>query len=71
MLKVCALRVYRSYLEVHRVYKGPKTRVYRGVKRGMGTTSYITIWVVVEIMVPFRIPIIIRHLIFRVPKEGS
>ena len=26
-------------------------------------------WVVVKILVPFRIPIIIRHLIFRVPKK--
>ena len=30
--------------------------------------SYI-IWVVVKIMVPFWVPIIIRHLIFRVPKK--
>ena len=28
------------------------------------------IWVVVKMMVPFVIPIIIRHLIFRVPKKG-
>ena len=28
------------------------------------------IWVVVKIMVPFWIPIIIRHLMFRVPKKG-
>ena len=28
-------------------------------------------WVVVKIMVPFWIPIIIRHLIFRVPKKGA
>ena len=27
-------------------------------------------WVVVKIMVPFWIPIIIRHLIFMVPKKG-
>ena len=27
-------------------------------------------WVVVKIMVPFWIPIIIRHLLFRVPKNG-
>ena len=27
-------------------------------------------WVVVKTMVPFGIPIIIRHLIFRVPKKG-
>ena len=29
-----------------------------------------TIWVAVKIMVPFWIPIIIWHLIFRVPKKG-
>ena len=28
------------------------------------------IWVVVKIMVPLWVPIIIRHLIFRVPKKG-
>ena len=27
-------------------------------------------WVVVKIMVPFGVPIIIRHLLFRVPKKG-
>ena len=27
-------------------------------------------WVVVKIMVPFWVPIIIRHLILRVPKKG-
>ena len=32
--------------------------------------TYIYIWVVVKIMVHFWIPIIIRHLIFRVPKKG-
>ena len=30
----------------------------------------IVIWVVVKIIVPFWIPMIIRHLIFRVPKKG-
>ena len=28
-------------------------------------------WVVVKIMVPFWVLIIIRHLIFRVPKKGT
>ena len=28
------------------------------------------IWVVVKIMIPFWVLIIIRHLIFRVPKKG-
>ena len=32
---------------------------------------YIYIWVVVKIMVPCWIPIIVRHLIFRVPKKGT
>ena len=27
-------------------------------------------WVVVKIMVPFWVPIIIRHLLFRVPNKG-
>ena len=27
-------------------------------------------WVVVTIMAPFCVPIIIRHLLFRVPKKG-
>ena len=27
-------------------------------------------WAVVKIRVPFRVPIIIRHLIFRIPKKG-
>ena len=29
------------------------------------------IWVVVKIMVPFWIPIIVRHLIYRVPQKGT
>ena len=28
------------------------------------------IWVVVKIMGPFGVPIIVRHLIFRLPKKG-
>ena len=36
--------------------------------RRVALTSYI--WVVVKIMVPFWVPIIIRHLLFRVPKKG-
>ena len=27
-------------------------------------------WVVVKIMVRFGVPIVIRHLLFRVPKKG-
>ena len=32
---------------------------------------YIDIWVVAKIMVPFWVPNIIRHLLFRVPKRGT
>ena len=35
----------------------------------MGLNTF-WIWVVVKIMVPFWVPIILRHLIFRVPKKG-
>ena len=28
------------------------------------------IWVIVKIMVPVWVPIIIRHLLFKVPKKG-
>ena len=34
------------------------------------TGRLIRIWVVVNIRVPFWVTIIIRHLIFRVPKRG-
>ena len=30
-----------------------------------------SMWVVVKIMVPFWVPTIIRHLLFRVPKKGA
>ena len=33
-------------------------------------SSSCTIWVVVKIMLPVRVLILIRHLIFRVPKKG-
>ena len=32
--------------------------------------SFTTTWVIVKIMVPFWIPMIMRHLVFRVPKKG-
>ena len=32
---------------------------------------WLRVWVVVKIMVHFRIPIITRHPIFRVPKNGT
>ena len=47
--------------------------------RATGICSYLSarmkdhgqsIWAVVKIRVPFGVPIIVRHLIFRVPKKG-
>ena len=35
----------------------------------MGKATIVIVWVVVKIMVPFGVPIIIRHLLFRVPKK--
>ena len=32
--------------------------------------TWQAIWVVVNVMVPFWVPIFIRHLLFRVPKKG-
>ena len=46
----------------------PNTQIEWGL--GCFLRSSVNIWVVVKIMVPFWIPIIIRHLIFRVPKKG-
>ena len=43
------------------------------MEKKMETTimGYIwSIWVVVKIMVPFWVPIIVRHLVFRVSKKG-
>ena len=37
--------------------------------RSSGFTLWLR-WLVVKIMVPFWVPIIIRPLIFRVPKKG-
>ena len=45
---------FKAYSEVHEGYKSP-------------TIGYI--WVFVKIMVPFWVPNIVRHLLFRVPKR--
>ena len=41
--------------------------------QGVELRESITVptWVVVKIMVPFWVPNIVRHLIFRVPKKGT
>ena len=55
------------------------TKVYRGeapenfgssARQEMKGLKDEVIRVVVKIMVPFWVPIIIRHLFFRVPKKG-
>ena len=51
---------------------GLQSRGLGFVKPGLGLrTTFGVIWVVVKIMVLFWIPIIIRHLIFWVPKKGD
>ena len=42
----------------------------RSLEKGM-SLPYFDISVVVKIRVPFWAPIIVRHLVFRVPKKGS
>ena len=37
---------------------------------GFSSGFIVVTWVVVKIMIPFWIPIITLHLIFRVPKKG-
>ena len=51
------------------VYAGKVKVTEFGVSRPQGPSIQIT-WVVVEIMVSFWIPSIIRHLILRAPKKG-
>ena len=50
----------------------PVTSITRGLNLEVKScfTDLVCIWVVVKIMVPFRVPSIMRHLIFRVPKKG-
>ena len=38
--------------------------------KSLGFLIIFIVWVVVKISVPFWVPIIIRHLLFRVPKKG-
>ena len=45
-------------------------RVWGFGVQGFRKHSLLWIWVVVKIMVPFWVPFVIRHLIFRVPKKG-
>ena len=37
--------------------------------KGRTSEKLLLMWVVVKIMVPFWVPNIVRHLIFRVPKR--
>ena len=47
---------------------GPKVVIWRLLRAQ--SICHIPTWVVVKIMGPFWVLIIIRHLIFRVPKTG-
>ena len=58
--------VQDSGIRVHKL-RGLKLNALKQCFRGARTL----IWVVVKIMIPFWIPIIIRHLIFRVPEKGD
>ena len=49
-------------------YLLPRFRIERLGIQGLGVQG--SIWVVVKIMAPFWVPIIIRDLLFRVPKKG-
>ena len=37
---------------------------------GLEVVGVFFTWVIVTIMVPFRVLTVIRHLVFRVPKKG-
>ena len=46
---------------------------YSRVRVVFGGNAFLllrSIWVVVKIRVPFCVPNIVRHLLFRVPKKG-
>ena len=54
--------------------EGPSSGILRPSIRRVDDFKYVAItpnlmWVVVNIRVPFWVPIIIRHLVFRVPKR--
>ena len=51
-----------KHLEDRMVLLGQEIGVHEGLHK--------VIWVVVKIMVPFWIPVVIRPLIFGVPKKG-
>ena len=38
---------------------------------GLEVVGVFFTWVIVTIMVPFRVLTVIRHLVFRVPKKGT
>ena len=60
-----------NYPPVNGLDLEPRTRnMIEALKNQQATWKLEVIWVVVKIMAPFWVPIIIRHLLFRVPKEG-
>ena len=56
------------WVGVHLTHATHEVKVLAGLT---GNQKEEPMWVVVNIMVPFWIPIIIRHLICRVPKNGT
>ena len=44
---------------------------HKKLGRGVSGSLKVMRWVVVNMMVPFGVPVTIRHLIYRVPKKGS
>ena len=63
-------RVYGLGFDFSRGFHGELRASQLFLGTTMSITSLLGIWVVVKIMVPFWVPIIVRHLIFRVPKKG-
>ena len=49
---------------------GERPRRFQGILIDSWEVKDTGIWVVVKIRVPFCVPIIIRHPLFRVPKKG-
>ena len=76
LLSVCARDCWPLWLRVPwLIIRNPQFPSRCASKKNQWHSSIalleFSIWVVVKIMVPFWVPIIIRHLLFRVPKIGN
>ena len=76
------LGLFQAITQMHDQAKGaPRTgrlrcmglRVHCPTCRNMNPSGLLhyAMWVVVKIMVPFWVPVFLRHLLFRVPKMGA